>query len=113
MRVQDERVTFFDFDDCGRGPQWLDVAAMVLWLELTADDHVGALWKAFLTGYGVDENESFVYFVCRMVAGHQLRILRFLFDYCELDGALWADVLTQAKTTVSKAAHRQLRAFVS
>lgn len=61
----------------------------------------------------MDENESFVYFVCRMVAGHQLRILRFLFDYCELDGALWADVLTQAKTTVSKAAHRQLRAFVS
>lgn len=27
-----------------------------------------------------------------------------MFDYCELDGALWADVLTQAKTTVSKAA---------
>ncbi|MCK1357202.1 phosphotransferase [Bradyrhizobium sp. CW7] len=27
MRIEDERVTFFDFDDCGRGPQWLDVAA--------------------------------------------------------------------------------------
>lgn len=74
MRVQDERVTFFDFDDCGRGPQWLDVAAMVLWPELSADGHVGALWKAFLTGYGLDESESVVYFVCRMVAGHQLRI---------------------------------------
>lgn len=51
--------------------------------------------------------------MCRMVAEHQLRILRFLFDYCELDATLWADVLTQAKMTVSKAAHRQLRALVS
>ncbi|WP_247356108.1 phosphotransferase [Bradyrhizobium sp. 160] len=113
MRVQDERVTFFDFDDCGRGPQWLDVAAMALWLETITSGDVGALWKAFLAGYGVDVSDSFVRFVGRMVAAHQLRILRFLFDYCELDAALWADVLNRAEMVVSRAAQGRLRAFAT
>jgi len=50
MRMKDERVTFFDFDDCGRGPQWLDVAPMALWLEFMNDSDAGALWRSFLVG---------------------------------------------------------------
>lgn len=111
MRIQGERVTFFDFDDCGRGPQWLDVAAMVLWLETMDVGDVRALWGAFLAGYGLDESESFVLFVRRMVAEHQLRILRFLFDYCELDTPLWDLTLNRAETTIGRAAKCELRAF--
>lgn len=113
MRIEDERVTFFDFDDCGRGPQWLDVAAMVLWLESMDDGRVGPLWRSFLAGYGLVESEAFVLSVRWMVAEHQLRIMRFLFDYCELDAALWDVTLSQAKTIVRKAAQSELRAFAS
>ncbi|WP_407186850.1 phosphotransferase [Bradyrhizobium centrosematis] len=113
MRIQDERVAFFDFDDCGRGPQWLDVAAMALWLENMNDGDAGALWRAFLGGYGLIESEPFVLFARWLVAEHQLRILRFLFDYCELDAALWDVVLNRAETTIGRAARSELRAFVS
>lgn len=97
MRIEGERVTFFDFDDCGRGPQLLDVAAMALWLENSQDDDAGALWRAFLAGYCVAESEQLALFVRWLVIDHQLRILRFLSDYCEIDAGLWVDVLTKGR----------------
>lgn len=111
MRIERERVTIFDFDDCGRGPQWLDVAAMALWLEVLPCDHPAALWRAFLDGYGLPESEALSLFVRWLVAKHQLRITRFLFDYCELDAALWDQALNQARSVVCTAAHGDLRAF--
>ncbi|QPF90845.1 phosphotransferase enzyme family protein [Bradyrhizobium commune] len=113
MRIEGERITFFDFDDCGSGPQWLDLAAMVLWLEFMNEGNAGLLWRSFLAGYGLVESESFVHSVRWMVAEHQLRIMQFLFDYCELDTALWDVVLGQAETTLRKAADGDFRAFAS
>jgi Ser/Thr protein kinase RdoA (MazF antagonist) len=113
MRIEGERVTFFDFDECGRGPQWLDVAAIALWLEVHPYDDPSALWRAFLGGYGLAESESLFLFVRWLVAKHQLRIIRFLFDYCELDVALWDHVLNQARAIVSTAARGDLRAFAA
>jgi hypothetical protein len=114
VRPMNMRVHDFDFDDCGRP----SMARCGGHGRLARTHGRWPCWRTVeglpdMTGYGLDETDSFVYFVGRIVAGHQLRILRFLFDHCELDGALWADVLTQAKTTVSKAAHPQLRAIVS
>ncbi|MEI9425986.1 phosphotransferase, partial [Mesorhizobium sp. Cs1299R1N1] len=111
MRILGERVTFFDFDDCGHGPQWLDVAAMAFWLEVLPHDDPGRLWRAFLGGYGLVESEPLSLFVRWLIAEHQLRTVRFLFDYCELDAALWAGVLSQAQITVRAAARGTLRAF--
>lgn len=113
MRIKGERVTFFDFDDCGRGPQLLDAAAMALWLENSQDDDAGALWRAFLAGYGVAESEQLALFVRWLVIDHQLRILRFMSDYCEIDAGLWVDVLNDAQALVSKAARGELRALLS
>jgi Ser/Thr protein kinase RdoA (MazF antagonist) len=111
MRIEGERVTFFDFDDCGRGPQLLDVAAMALWLETSQGDDAGALWRAFLAGYGVTESEPLELFVRWLVIAHQLRILQFLGNYCEIDAGLWGDVLDDAQSLVSTAARGDLRAF--
>ncbi|MBN3787992.1 phosphotransferase [Burkholderia sp. Ac-20353] len=111
IRIDGERVTFFDFDDSGSGPQWLDVAAMALWLEVINYDDAGALWRAFLDGYGLAESESVRLFVRWLVAKHQLRLIRFLFDYCELDAPLWDLVLDQAQAIVSNAARGKLRAL--
>jgi Ser/Thr protein kinase RdoA (MazF antagonist) len=111
MRIDGERVTFFDFDDCGRGPQLLDVAAMALWLENSQCDNAGALWQAFLAGYGVTESEEVSRFVRWLVIDHQLRILRFLLDYCEIEAGLWDDVLNDAQSLVTTAARGELRAF--
>jgi len=62
---------------------------------------------------GLAENDDFALFVRWMVAEHQLRILRFLFDYCELDGALWEVTLNRAEVPVRRAAHAELRAFAA
>lgn len=111
MRIEGERVTFFDFDDCGRGPQLLDVAGMALWLENSQDDDAGALWRAFLAGYGVAESKQLALFVRWLVIDHQLRILRFLLDYCEIEAGLWDDVLHDAQSLITTAARGELRAF--
>ncbi|MGI4794560.1 MAG: phosphotransferase enzyme family protein [Janthinobacterium lividum] len=44
-----ERVTFFDFEDCGTGPVALDLASMTGWLE--REENGPALWAALLDGY--------------------------------------------------------------
>ncbi|GLR87620.1 hypothetical protein GCM10007857_43310 [Bradyrhizobium iriomotense] len=65
--------------------------------------------EPFLAGYGVVESEAFVHSERWMVAELQLRTMRFLFDYCELDTALWDIVLGRAETTVRKAAYGELK----
>ncbi len=44
-----ERVTFFDFEECGTGPVALDLASMTVWLE--REENGPALWAALLDGY--------------------------------------------------------------
>ncbi|WP_321897226.1 phosphotransferase [Burkholderia cepacia] len=111
LRIDGERVSFFDFDDCGTGPQWLDVAAMALWLEVFDYDDPSALWRAFLGGYGLAGDERQSLFIRWLVARHQLRLVRFLFDYCELDAALWEYGLNRASMVIGNAARDQLRAL--
>ncbi|WP_185732246.1 hypothetical protein [Burkholderia sp. Bp8963] len=44
-----------------------------------------------------------------LVAKHQLRLIRFLLDCCELDASLWDHALDQAQAIVSNAARGKLR----
>ncbi|MEP9374692.1 phosphotransferase [Mesorhizobium sp. KR1-2] len=53
-----DRIVMFDFDDCGQGPQWLDLATIGWWLELAAGDEAAGLWRAFLAGYGQAEDTA-------------------------------------------------------
>jgi Ser/Thr protein kinase RdoA (MazF antagonist) len=48
-RLLGEIVTFFDFEECGFGPQALDLALMVPWLESEPDGD--RLWAALEAGY--------------------------------------------------------------
>ncbi len=48
-RLDGERVTFFDFEDCAVGPLALDLATMARWLRREADG--AELWEALLAGY--------------------------------------------------------------
>ncbi|RZF24491.1 hypothetical protein EVC45_38430 [Paraburkholderia sp. UYCP14C] len=109
MRIEGERVTFIDFDDCGRGPQLLDVAAMALWLEVGTYENAAALWRAFLAGYGMCKSVPSYLSVRFFVVEHQVRIIRFLFDYCELDDGLWDQTLNMTRAIVHKAVRGELR----
>ena len=48
-RLMDDVVTFFDFEECGFGPQALDLAIMIPWLKLQPD--CNRLWLALAAGY--------------------------------------------------------------
>jgi len=111
MRIDGERVTLFDFDDCGRGPQLFDVAAMAFWLETAGTENAPQLWRAFLKGYGQASGEAIVQPVCWLVVNQQLRTLKFLFDYCELEPRLWDVALNDAADLVKCAARFDLRVF--
>ncbi|MCS4508990.1 phosphotransferase [Xylophilus ampelinus] len=53
LRISSEKMTLFDFDDCGIRPQLLDVAAIAFWLEVGKQHDSAGLWAAFLEGYGI------------------------------------------------------------
>lgn len=110
LRRQGDRIVMFDFDDCGRGPQWLDLATIAWWLELAAGDDAAELWQAFLAGYGQGRGTAEQRDALRwLVAVQHLRSLRFLQDYCQLDDATWTEAIDGAAEMVERAARGDLR----
>lgn len=105
-----DQIVMFDFDDCGLGPQQLDLATIGWWLELAAGDSAAELWRAFLAGYGQAEGDAELGNSLRwLVVVQHLRSLRFLQDYCQLDAETWADALDSAAGMVERAASGSLR----
>ncbi|WP_199202512.1 phosphotransferase enzyme family protein [Mesorhizobium sp. L-2-11] len=105
-----DRIVMFDFDDCGLGPQWLDLATVGWWLELATGDGAAELWRAFLTGYDRAKDDAELSNSLRwLVAVQHLRSLRFLQDYCQLDTETWVDALGSAAGMVERAASGSLR----
>lgn len=111
MRIQDGRVTLFDFDDCGRGPQLVDVAAMAFWLEVGQQNEPALLWRAFLQGYGLESTSPLVLAVRWLMLHHQIRAVKFLADYCVLDDGVWRDLLKDAGHLATRAAIGDLKAL--
>ena len=111
LRLSDGRATLFDFDECGRGPQLLDVAAIAFWLETCDQRDVHLLWRAFLEGYGsklITENRLGISW---LVAQHQMRILQSLQTYCALDKNTWEFVFSRALGVTNAAANERLKVF--
>jgi len=105
MRLAGERVTLFDFDDCGLGPQWLDLATMGWWIEQGDPEAAPGLWRAFVEGYGEPaDREAFGLAVRWLVAVQHLRSVRFLLDYCALPEDLWAETFASAVAMLERAA---------
>lgn len=111
LRISNEHVTPFDFDDCGLGPQLLDVAAIAFWLEVGKQNNSASLWAGFLEGYGIKPSRSLGLAVQWLVLMHQQRAFQWLLDYCALTDALWQEVVEDAIRVAVRAGTARLKIF--
>lgn len=91
MRIEGRRVTLFDFDDCGCGPQWFDLATIGWWLETEGRDDSASLWRAFVDAYmpALRGSRGFRHAISVLILLNEIRSIGFLLDYCVLEEATW------------------------
>lgn len=111
LRIADGRVTLFDFDDCGVGPQWYDLATMGWWIETSlAPRRCAAAWSALVHAYfnEVDPGPVFADSITLLVTENEVRSTRFLVDHCDLAPELWARVAHSLDSVTERACNGQL-----
>ena len=109
MRIYRNQVTLFDFDDCGHGPQLLDVATMAYWLEHGKHKRPGVLWSAFLAGYGIGDSATLRLAVRWLMLQRQMQSIVWLNRYCVLTDELWEQVETDTNAIVHRIADGRLK----
>jgi len=94
MRIDGCRITLFDFDDCGSGPQWFDLATVGWWLETGGGNEAASLWRAFVNAYlpTLLGSLNFRHAIPPLILLNEINSIRFLLDYCALTDDLWRDV---------------------
>lgn len=100
VRLLDEKVTFFDFDDCGLGPYVIDLATPAWHLAVQSGTDANMLWCAFLDGYESRRqlNETERDALPASIVLQHLRSLLSLARFCVLPEQLWIDAAE--RTTV-------------
>jgi len=105
LRINADRATLFDFDDCAVGPQWLDLATMGMWIEFAAGaDTAAELWRALISGYSTELlcDASFEQAICYLVPWCEIRAFQFLMSYGELEEDLWNELLDRLNESVKR-----------
>ncbi len=103
VRISDEKIAFFDFDDCGEGPLMIDLGTQAWHLMNGDDGDLDAMLLSLLAGYDAvrtlapDERAVLPAFV----ALAEIRSLLFLIKYCGLTQEMWREVVSRAAKTFS------------
>lgn len=115
MRIDGTRITLFDFDDCGTGPQWFDLGTMGWWLEVSGRSDAAPLWFEFVSAYSrtLVEDPAFMRTVPLLITYNELRSIQFLLSYCQLEDDLWSKVFNRADETIARAVNCELRIYDS
>lgn len=110
MRIDGSRITLFDFDDSGCGPQWFDLATIGWWLEIDGRCDAASLWRAFVWAYlpELHGSQDFHRAISRLILLNEINSIRFLLDYCALDDDLWRDVVRRLDDLSLRAVSGQL-----
>lgn len=110
MRIDGCRITLFDFDDCGRGPQWFDLATVGWWLEIEGKSEAASLWRAFVNAYmpTLLASPSFRHAIPLLILLNEINSIRFLLDYCALTDDLWREVCRRLDDLSFRAVSGQL-----
>lgn len=111
LRIADGFVTLFDFDDCGVGLQWYDLATMGWWIETSlAPLRCPAAWSALVQAYfnEADPGPSFTASITLWVVENEARSARFLVDHCDLAPELWTRVADSLDSVTGRACNDQL-----
>lgn len=110
MRIEGRRVTLFDFDDCGCGPQWFDLATIGWWLETEGRDDSASLWRAFVDAYmpALHGSREFRQAISVLILLNEIRSIGFLLDYCVLDEATWRGMCRRVGNLSYRAVSGQL-----
>lgn len=116
VRISGERVTLFDFDDCGLGPQWYDLATMGWWLETSTQwPRSAAAWAAFVRAYfdGPPQDPKFARTITHLIAQNEIRAACFLVGYCELTPDLSREVMGSLDRLTKRAVAARLHIFAN
>jgi Ser/Thr protein kinase RdoA (MazF antagonist) len=116
LRIANDRVILFDFDDCGVGPQWYDLATMGWWLETSLQpQRSAAAWSVFVQAYfnKADTAPTLAPSITLLVAEAEARAARFLLDHCELAPELWPEVIRGVDAVCERACAGQLHILAS
>lgn len=110
MRLDGPRITLFDFDDCGCGSQWFDLATIGWWLEIGGRCDAAFLWRAFVSAYmpALHVSPAFRHAISLLILLNEINSIRFLLDYCALDDDLWRDVCKRLDDMSYRAVSGQL-----
>ncbi|MEM5432510.1 phosphotransferase enzyme family protein [Cupriavidus oxalaticus] len=110
MRIEGRRVTLFDFDDCGCGPQWFDLATIGWWLETEGRDDSASLWRAFVNAYmpALYGSPGFRHSIPVLVLLNEIRSIGFLLDYCLLEETTWREMCKRVDDLSYRAVSGQL-----
>ncbi|WP_316151548.1 phosphotransferase enzyme family protein [Cupriavidus sp. BIC8F] len=110
MRIEGRRVTLFDFDDCGCGPQWFDLATIGWWLETEGRDDSASLWRAFVNAYmpALYGSPGFFHAISVLILLNEIRSIGFLLDYCVLDEPTWREMCRRLDDLSYRAVSGQL-----
>lgn len=110
MRNDGGRITLFDFDDCGCGPQWFDLATIGWWLETEGGADARFLWQAFVDAYmpALNHSPGFRHAIPLLVLLNEIRSIRFLLDYCVLSDEIWRDMCRRLDDLSLRAASARL-----
>jgi Ser/Thr protein kinase RdoA (MazF antagonist) len=113
MRIDGARALLFDFDDCGSGSQWFDLATFGWWLEIGDYADRGNLWSAFVEGYSpsLHRSEEFLMTISILLIFNQVRAIQFLMEYCTLEEKSWAHLTTQLKDLTERVRSNRLKIF--
>lgn len=114
MRLDGSRVTLFDFDDCGCGPQWFDLATIGWWLEIdTRNEAAASLWHAFIKAYmpELHASMSFRGAIPLLILLNEINAIRFLIQYCVLAEDVWLDVCRRLDDLSSRAVSDKLAIY--
>jgi Ser/Thr protein kinase RdoA (MazF antagonist) len=104
VRIENETVTFFDFDECGQGALIFDLGALPLHLSIRDLPDAAALWESFLSAYQVKRplNALETASLPLCVVFHQLRILLSLARFNTLTESLWETTAQRTRLTFER-----------
>ncbi len=100
-KLDGDRVTFFDFDECVVGPLALDLVVMAAWLR--PEPNGKALWEALVRGYTSCRPLAFDELVALPMLAliSELRVARNLARFCTMAEDLWEEMRTRLNRRIS------------
>ncbi|CAO4171615.1 phosphotransferase [Methylorubrum populi] len=109
--LSENKLYMIDFDECDYGCQAFDLASIAFWLEHTSSNQAKMLFKALMSGYGMEVTDEVTASLNMFLVHKQILTLRFLKKYCTMPSEIWTDMVRRADLFLSNVVQGRLNVF--